>query len=90
MPTQTPVIDFVENLAAISMILGWSVVLWGDIQSKTWKALALNLLVPFYVLRTVLKMEESNKKKLLAISLHGAFFVFFVAHILKLVMTPPS
>jgi hypothetical protein len=86
---QTPYLDVFIGATTLLMLVGW---VWALVtlfkQGKTKEGL-LALLVPFWVFRSILKMPDGQSKKLLAISTMGAFFVFFVASVIKIIMTPP-
>jgi predicted permease len=90
MMSQSPLLDLVINLSKFAMLLGWVSALWILFQSQKIKQAILSIVIPFYVFYSVLKMEESFPKKVLAILIHGAFIVFAIASILKLIMTPPQ
>ncbi len=72
------------------MLIGWIAALWFFFRAKQVKTVLLSAFIPFYVLYSVLKMEETLTKKVLAIMLHGAFLIFTLTSILKLIMTPPQ
>lgn len=82
-------LDNIIILTTVVMVIGWAAALVVLFREKRVKEGMLALLVPFWVFRSILRMPDTRNKKLLAIATMGAFFVFFVASVIKIIMTPP-
>ena len=87
MQTETPTLNLLVNIFFTSMALGYAASFLIAIRDKAYMEI-LKLLLPFYVFRFILKMEEGYLKKLLAISVMGAFLLFALVSIFRIVIVP--
>lgn len=70
------------------MIVGIVLTVIDAIKKKHYK-IAWFLINPFYIFYYLIKLPDSNKKKILVILNIGCFWLFFILLILKIILTPP-
>ena len=71
------------------MSFGWGYSIYDAFKMRERKKAILNLFIPFYCFHYILKLPESNKKKIMAITTLGAFVLFFFFAIAMTILTPP-
>jgi len=81
-------LDLISTVFSFYMSLGIIISLILMIHNKEYRTLGISLIFPLYVIKYILKMEETMLKKLLAIHVMGVFVLFCIVNILKIIMTP--
>ena len=77
------------SVSYILMAIGYLSTIIYAAGRKEYKKTFFLVVIPFYVFRYILRMEENQTKKMLAVSTMGAFTFFVLASIFKIIMTPP-
>ena len=72
-----------------SLFLGWAFSVYDALKVRQYKKGILNFIIPFYCFHYILKLPETNKKKIMAIMTLGAFVLFFFCTIALTILTPP-
>ena len=75
-------------IAVIFCLIGYISVIYYAFKKLDIKKGLFTILIPFYPISIILKMEESNFKKFAAIFYIGGFLVFVLVNILQIIMTP--
>ena len=88
MSNQFPLLVQMSSFLYISMAVGYLATLVIRIKEKNYKEVLL-LLIPFYVIKSILSMEEHRTKKLLSILVMGALLLWVIIQVIIMVLTPP-
>ena len=81
-------IALLSNLLYLSMIGGYLATFIIRLREKNYKEVAL-LFIPFYVIRSILSMKETQTKKFLSIAVMGALMLWIIIKVILVVLTPP-
>ena len=84
-----PLLTKIANILWLSIFLGIASAAYLSWKEKKIREAFYVILVPFYVIRVILKRKEDNTKKWLSISVMGAFVILVFIQLVIIVFTPP-
>ena len=88
MSEQFPLLVQLSKLLYLSMAVGYLATFVLRLREKNYKEFFL-LFIPFYVVKSILSLEETHAKKILSILVLGALVLWIVIRIIVIVLTPP-
>ena len=88
-PTHTnPILTLISVLTEIGTLIGLFLLIYSAIKEKLYKKALFIILIPFYAIKYILSMKESQFKKYVTVLYLGGFFTFLFINILIFIMTP--
>ncbi|MFC1504419.1 hypothetical protein ACFL6D_03280 [Spirochaetota bacterium] len=82
------VLTFLSFIGVLGALIGHIALIYHAFKKLSIKQGLFSVIIPFYTIKVMLSLEESNFKKFSVIFYIGGFLLFTLISILQIIMTP--